>query len=327
MEAVVNCIFIGTGKNMLLLVLILAGSVAAFGQPPVALADGYATLNGGTTGGGSAAPITVTTATALKSAVENDTPAVIVIQGKLKIDGMTVGSNKTIIGADTNSGFYGGGLSVEGTNYIFQNLNIGPTNCKAMVLSGAKNVFIHKCEFVDCADGSLDILHQSDYVTVSWCKFYYVKQTSHRNTIVIGIHDKLTYNMGKFHVTLHHTWFAHKCHSRQPRVRFGRVHVYNNYYSNSGNEYCIGIGVYSRIRLENSHFESINRAWTDLGGTGSVGQMGWQGIKFTNANQPTDVPNQFPVFDPPYAFTLDKVDDVKGLVTDRTYGAGNCIPQ
>lgn len=316
---------IGTAMNLFVLMFVLACSVEGHGHPPVAIPDGYATNDGGTTGGGNTAPITVTTVSAFKSAVDNNEPAVIIVKGKLKIGNVNIGSNKTVIGADPNSGFYGGGLSIQGTNYILQNLSIGPTNSKAIVLSGAKNVFIHKCEFVDCADGSLDILDKSDYVTVSWCKFYHVKQTSHRNIILIGIHDKNTYNTGKFHVTIHHTWFAHKCHSRQPRVRFGQVHLYNNYCNNSGNEYCIGIGVNSRIRLENSLFESINKAWTDLGGIGNVGQFGWKEIKFTNAKQPTDVPNKFPVFDPPYDFTLDKVDDVKSLVTDKTYGAGNCL--
>lgn len=39
--------------------------------------------------------------------------------------------------------------------------------------------------------------------------------------------------------------------------------------------------------------------------------------------QPTFAPNLFPVFKPPYPFSMDKVEDVKRLVTDPSSGAGN----
>jgi len=313
---------LSTARSTFVLVFIMVCAIASHGQPPVAVPDGYATQNGGTTGGGSATPVTVTTASSFKSAAVNDNPAVIIVEGKLNVGDVSIGSNKTIIGADASSGLYGGAVQVRGTNDIFQNLIIGPSGKDAMELSGAKNVFIHKCEFVDGADGSLDIVRESDYVTVSWCKFYYVNQTSHRNTLMIGNSDSRTSDRGKLHVTIHHTWFSDKCNSRQPRVRYGHVHLYNNYYSNVGNLYCIGIGVYCNIRLENTYFDNIRDPWADYGGT-SNGEIGWSNLKFVNCSQPTFMPNKFPVFDPPYSFTMDTVDDVKSLVTDPNYGAGN----
>ena len=318
---------LGTAGSTFALAVIMIAAVASYGQPvtPVAIPDGYATQNGGTTGGGSATPVIVTTASAFKAVAENDDPAVIFVQGKLNVGTVSIVSNKTIIGVDKNSGLYGGIVRVRGTNDIFQNLVIGPSNSDAMELSGAKNVFIHKCEFVDGADGSLDIVRESDYVTVSWCKFYYVNQTSHRNTLMIGNSDKRTSDAGKLHVTIHHTWFSDKCNSRQPRVRFGHVHLYNNYYSNTGNAYCVGMGIHSRIRLENTHFDNINHPWKDMAGMKNDGQLGWEDLKFDNCSQPTFAPNKFPVFDLSYSFTKDKVDDVKSLVTDRSYGAGNCL--
>jgi pectate lyase len=74
--------------------------------------DGYATQNGGMTGGGSATPKTVTTAAAFESATKNDDPAVIIVQGKLNVGSVKIGSNKTIIGADVNSGLHGGTIRV-----------------------------------------------------------------------------------------------------------------------------------------------------------------------------------------------------------------------
>lgn len=307
----------------LALAITLAFSAASPGTPTAAAPDGYASQNGGTIGGGSATPVTVATAGAFKSAAENDEPAVIIVKGKLKVGSVRVGSNKTILGADDSSGLHGGRVGVRGKNYIFQNLIIGPSDSDAMELSGAKNVFIHKCEFVDGADGSLDIVRESDFVTVSWCKFYYVDQKTHRNTLMIGNRDDRKSDAGKLHVTIHHCWFAEKCNSRQPRVRYGLVHLYNNYYSNTGNAYCVGIGVHSRIRLENTHFDGIKKPWNDMGGMKGDGKLGWSDVKFEKCDQPTFAPNSFPVFKPSYPFSLDKTDDVKRLVTDPSRGAGN----
>ncbi|CCO32843.1 hypothetical protein BN14_06906 [Rhizoctonia solani AG-1 IB] len=44
---------------------------------------GYATLSGGTTGGGSASPVTVTTLAALKTAVTGNTAKVVIISGTI----------------------------------------------------------------------------------------------------------------------------------------------------------------------------------------------------------------------------------------------------
>jgi pectate lyase len=283
----------------------------------VAVPDGYAT---GTTGGGAATPITVSTPAAFHSAVNNDTPAVIIVQGRLDVGTVRIGSNKTILGADANSGLYGGIVQVRGTNYIFQNLTIGPSHDDAMEISGARYVFIHKCEFFDGADGNIDIVRQADFVTVSWCKFYYVNQTTHKFVNLIGNGDDVTADAGKLHVTMHHNWYAEGCRERMPRVRYGHVHVYNNYYNSVGNNYCIGIGVHCRIRVENCHFDNVNSPWADYGGVAVDGQIGWSGLKFTSASQPAFIANSFPVFTPPYAYTLTPVDDVKSLVTA---GAGN----
>jgi len=129
-------------------------ATAGLGQVPVAQPDGYAAQNGGTTGGGAATPTTVSTAAAFKSAIKNDDPAVIVVKGKLNVGPVDIGSNKTIIGADVHAGLSGGTIKVRGRNNIFQNLTIGPAKGDAMELSGAKNVFITKCEFHDSSETS-----------------------------------------------------------------------------------------------------------------------------------------------------------------------------
>ena len=107
----------------------------------VAVPDGYAE---GTTGGGNAAPITVSSTSAFRSAVGNNSPAVIVVDGRLNVGDVSIGSNKTVIGKETTSGLYGGCVRVRGNNYIFQNLTIGPSSTDAMEISGATKVFDRK---------------------------------------------------------------------------------------------------------------------------------------------------------------------------------------
>jgi len=309
----------------LILILVCAGSMYA--QPAVSVPDGYATQNGGTTGGGSATPTTVTTAAAFKSAIKNDDPAVIIVKGKLNVGSVNVGSNKTIIGADISSGLYGGTIRVRESNNIFQNLTIGPASGDAMEMSGAKNIFITKCEFHDSSDELCSIVRESDYVTVSWCKFYFDNPHSHAFGGLIGNRDDRTTDRGKLHVTLHHNWYAEGVRGRMPRVRYGHVHIYNNYYNSVGNGYCIGTGFECHIRLENTCFENINSAWREqaIGALASGGEIGWNNLIFKSCSQPTYIPNKYPVFTPSYSFTMDEVEDVKRIVTDPVYGAGNCL--
>jgi pectate lyase len=287
----------------------------------VAIPDGYATQNGGTTGGGNATPLIVSTAAAFQSAVNNNTPAVIIVNGILTVGTVSIGSNKTIMGANTNSGLTGGTIRVQGSNYIFQNLTIGPASGDTFEISGARNVFVTKCEFYGSTDELCSIVRAADFVTVSWSKFHFPNSDSHSFAHLIGNGDDVFTDRDKLHVTLHHNWYTEGVEGRMPRVRFGHVHIYNNFFNSVGNGYCIGIGVECNIRVENSHFESINNAWADYGGT-SNGELGWSGLKFVNCSQPTFMPNTFPVFTPPYPYSMDPVDNVKALVMA---GAGNVM--
>jgi pectate lyase len=299
----------------------VAAELSVSTNTAVAVPDGYATLNGGTTGGGDATPVTVSTAAAFLAAVEHDQPAVIIVDGRLNVGNVDIGSNKTILGADANAGLYGGTIRILGSNDIIQSLSFGPSNNggDVMEISGASNVFVTRCAFHDSDDELCSIVRAADFVTVSWSKFYFDDPDSHSYAHLIGNDDTATGDRGKLHVTLHHNWYAAGVRGRMPRVRFGHVHLYNNFYNSIGNGYCIGVGFECHIRVENSWFENVSSPWADYGGTGN-GELGWSGLQFVNASQPTFMPNTFPVFSPPYAYALDPVSTVKARVTAE---AGN----
>jgi len=306
-----------------LALLLLAGGATS--QIVVATPDGYATHGEGTTGGGRSRPVRVSTAGDFKAAVTGDRPAVVIVEGKLKIEGLRIGSNKTILGADTKAGLQGGGIGIQGKNVIIQNLTLGPARGDVMELSGARNVFITKCEFFGSTDELCSIVRGSDYVTVSWSKFHFPNPDSHSFPHLIGNSDRRESDRGKLHVTMHHNHYGAGCRSRMPRVRFGKVHLYNNYYHCRGNNYCIGTGVESSIRVERSVFDGVKRPWNDMGGTERDAVIGWKDLRFVDCEAPGYAPNSWPVFEPPYEYSMHRLDEVKKLVTDPESGAGNCL--
>jgi len=248
---------------------------------------GWASLNGGTTGGGSATPVVVTTLSAFKTAAQGTTAAVIYVKGKLEQGSASIGSNKTIIGCSgsnpTLSGHVGFNSS---TNVIVRNLNIVGYNCAppevdinnggqcqngtdaVTIDKSSKNIWFDHDTVSDGSDGNLDITHASDFITVSYTKFFYsTKRTDpndtgtmgHRVCNLIGHSDSnSSEDTGHLNVTFHHDWWADNVMERMPRVRFGKVHVYNNLYTAAGNNYAIGLGVNANIRVENNVFQGVN---------------------------------------------------------------------
>jgi pectate lyase len=102
-------------------------------------------------------------------------------------------------------------------------------------------------------DGLLDITHGSDLVTVSYNEFL-----SHDKTMLIGSSDSRLQDRGQHRVTLHHNYWQ-DIGQRAPRVRFGDVHAYNNYYRQTrrqaeagGFQYYWGAGKESSLVVENN---------------------------------------------------------------------------
>src|SRR6266536_1166991 len=232
-----------------------AGVASAVGTP-----TGF---GAGTTGGGSASPVTVTTGSALVSAMKASGAAVIRVQGMVSFTGMQkVAANKTIIGVGSGSGIQGGGgLNISAvSNVIIQNLNLrGGSDDLINDQESATKIWIDHNTFNDSHDGALDIKRGSDFITVSWNKFQ-----NHDKTMLLGHDDgNGAQDRGHLRVTYHHNWFAGTT-QRHPRVRFGNpVHVYNNYYQGV-TSYGVASTMEAGVLVENNYFENTNRA-CDLG--------------------------------------------------------------
>src|SRR5262249_46783656 len=112
---------------------------------------------------------------------------------------------------------------------------------------------------------------------------------------------------GHLNVTFHHVWWADNVDQRMPRVRFGKVHVFNSLYTAAGDSACIEVGVNANIRSENNVFQGVRGAvdTTHANGASIIESIGNQGSA-TNVNAPA--------FTPPYAYTLDAVGSVAAAV-------------
>ncbi|MDP0500796.1 MAG: RICIN domain-containing protein [Verrucomicrobiota bacterium JB022] len=273
---------------------------------------GFANASGGAGG----PTVTVTNLSQLTAAINHDNPQIVQVSGTINLGSSSVrfGSNKTIIGVGTNSGFIGNLKGVDESNVIIQNLNFTNPNSEGdgdgLTLDGCTNVFVTHCAFVNCGDGSLDITHGSDYITVSWCKFSYTYNSGHNFVNLIGhSNNNASEDAGRLRVTFHHNWWSTLCHERMPRVRFGRVHTYNNYFNAPGNNYCIRASIQSEVLAQNNYFENISTPYEYYAPNGKIRATGNTTVNCSDVQSFNDS-----VFTPPYAYSLESPSAARSAI-------------
>lgn len=299
---------------------------------------GFATLNGGTTGGedSNAVVVTVSTGTALQNAIKNkdpNRPLKVYVNGTItpansqglsKIDIKDV-DNISVYGSGNNGELNGIGIKIwRANNIIIRNLKIHHVNIgdkDAISIEGpSKNIWIDHNELYntlnadkDYYDGLFDIKGDSSYITFSWNYIHDSWKTS-----LIGSSDSDNYDRK---ITYHHNYWKN-VYSRGPLFRFGQGHLFNNYYDN-----IIDTGINSRmgaqLRIEHNHFERSKDPIVSMY-SNEIGYWHVVNNKFTNStgNMPT---TSTTTYHPPYNYTLTPVDDVKTIVTQNA-GVGKINP-
>lgn len=146
-------------------------------------------------------------------------------------------------------------------NIIVRNLKlVGPGACDVggsdlISATNTTHLWVDHCDFTDGMDGNFDITNESDFITVSWCTFSYTKRSyDHKNTNLIGSSDKRYDDAGKLHVTIANCVWGSGCSQRMPMVRFGTVHLLNNYYNCMGNQAAINPRFASSVLIDNNYF-------------------------------------------------------------------------
>lgn len=223
----------------------------------------------GTTGGSGGTTTTVSTLAQFTAAATSDDKAVIVVKGA--ISGATkvkVTSNKSIIGA-AGSSLTGVGLYInKQENVIIRNMKISKVladNGDAIGIQASSKVWVDHCDLSsdkdngkDYYDGLLDVTHASMAVTVSNTYIH-----DHYKGSLVGHSDSNSAeDTGKLYVTYANNHWSN-VGSRNPSVRFGNVHIFNNYaekLETSGVNTRMG----AQLLIESSVFSDTKRAVTFL---------------------------------------------------------------
>ncbi|MEW2399694.1 polysaccharide lyase family 1 protein [Streptomyces sp. NPDC046862] len=300
-----------------------AVTVVAVPQPAGAAETSPIGFGAGTTGGGSASPVTVSTLSAFRTAVTGNAAKVVRVNGLISLSGQVdIGSNTTVLGVGSSSGFTGGGLRIkEAANVVVRNLNISKPVAPAdgITVQESTKVWIDHNSFSadrdhdkDYYDGLLDINHGSDSVTVSWNTF-----KDHFKGSLVGHSDNnASEDTGHLKVTYHHNSFSN-VYSRIPSLRFGTGHFYNNYVSGADTACHSRMG--AQMLVENNVFRSTKVAVTTNRSSDVDGYANLRGNDLGGAA--TEISRTGSFTSPPYGYTAEPASSVVASVTSGA-GAG-----
>ncbi|MFI5913158.1 pectate lyase [Dactylosporangium sp. NPDC051541] len=336
------------------------GFVALQAMPEAAAATGgvtgYATQNGGTTGGAGGAVVTASTGTAIHQAIcsraTDTTPLTIQVSGTItvgntaKVSGscntaagvieLKQISNITIIGVGSGAIFDQIGIHIrEAKNIIIQNVTVrnvkksgSPTSNGGDAIgmeSDVSNVWVdHNTLYASGGedegyDSLIDMKAGTKYVTVS----YNTLRNSGRGGL-IGSSDSDT---GNGPVTFHHNIYEN-IDSRTPLLRAATAHIYNNYYlglTKSGINPRDG----GKAKVDNNYFKNsadvLGTFYTDLMGSWQVSGNIFDNVTWTapgTENHPAG-PNvtSNTTISVPYSYSLDPASCVPSVLAS-TAGAG-----
>ena len=298
---------------------------------------GYA---GSVTGGGNATPTLVSSLSALKTALGKGNNVIIITQNITVNEHISSDkSNMTIMALPgkrlisqqqnkDNSGI----LYLKGSNLILRNLIFegpGAYDCDGwdnLCLDGAKNVWVDHCDFQDGVDGNFDIKGKADNISVTWCRFRYLKAPKpggsggaddHRFSNLVGSGSSDKPADGTYNITYGFCWWDEGCKQRMTRCRNALIHYLNCYWNSSVADYYVGPENVS------SYFEGC----TFAGKANSAKNIykGFNGTtnycKFVNCTGSLPS-NSGSVSAPGYAYDALSAAEAKNYVTNSTCGAG-----
>ncbi len=218
------------------------------------------------TGGAGGTVKTVTSGSALSSALSASGKAIIIITQDISITSMikVKATDKTLMALPgvtisnlkqdaSNSGilYFKSGSK----NLIIRNLTfIGPGayDCDGndlLCFDGVTNAWVDHCDFQDGCDGNFDNKGTTDNVTVSWCRFRYLKapkaggtggSDDHRYTNLLGSGSSDKPSDGTYNMTWAYCWWDSGCKERMVRCRNASLHFLNCYWNSSVANYYIG---------------------------------------------------------------------------------------
>lgn len=319
-------------------------------------ATGYASQNGGTTGGAGGTTVKATTGTQIHQALcgraASDTPITIQVEGTInhgntaKVSGDSCNtadgvielkeiSNVTIVGVGNGAVFDQLGIHIrESSNIIIQNVTVqnvkksgSPTSNGGDAIGMEKNVRNVWVDHVSLLasggesegyDGLFDMKNNTQYVTLS----YSTLRNSGRGGLIGSSETDLTNGF----VTYHHNLYEN-IDSRAPLLRGGTAHIYNNSYV-SLNESGINSRAGAKAKVDNNYFKNskdvLGTFYTDAAGYWQVSGNVFDNVTWSepgDENNPAGPdPKSTTTVSIPYSYQLDTATCVPAIVS-RTAGA------
>ena len=302
---------------------------------------GYA---GNVTGGDNAKPTLVSSFSELKSAIGSKTPknkvviitkditftTMLTMQDAQNITIMALPGVKLISNEQTST--TSGILFIKrSSNIILRNLTfVGPGayDCDGndnLCFEKVTNAWVDHCDFQDGCDGNFDNKSTTDNVTVSWCRFRYLKEPKaggsggaddHRFTNLLGSSSSDKPSDGTYNFTWAYCWWDDGCKERMVRCRNAELHFLNCYWNSSVANYYVG-PENAKAYFEGCTFEGkANTAKTIFKSYG-----GTNACKFVNCSGKLPS-NSGTVNAPTYAYDKLSAADAKNYVINSTCGAG-----
>ncbi len=319
-------------------------------------ATGYATQNGGTTGGAGGQTVRATTGTAIHAALcgraSSSTPITIQVEGTInhgnttKVSGASCNtaagvielkqiSNVTIIGVGSGAVFDQLGIHIrDASNIVIQNVTVrnvkksgSPTSNGGDAIgmeSNVRNVWVDHTTLEASGgesegfDGLFDMKDNTQYVTLS----YSILRNSGRGGLVGSSETDLSNSF----ITYHHNRYEN-IDSRAPLLRGGTAHIYNNHYVGL-NESGINSRAGARAKVDNNYFKDskdvLGTFYTDAAGYWQVSGNIFDNVTWSSPgseNNPAGPnPQSNTTVSIPYAYSLDGASCVPSIVS-QTAGA------
>lgn len=286
------------------------GYQKCYGYEKTERPEGWASQSGGTTGGAGGTEVIISTMAQLQAEAKSSGKKILIVNKGTYSGRVVLASDKSILGKEPGV-LIKGSIGISGVNnVIIRNLAVRGDPCTTYeeckggtdavnVNNEAHHIWLDHLDVSDGQDGNCDISNGSDFVTVTWSKFWYSYDKEHRFSNLIAGDDNVAVDKGKLSITYAYCWWADRVVERMPRGRAGKVHVVNNLYTSGAANYLCGPGVDIQMLIENNAMKTSGTAIKPFEGSPapawkSIGNIGTAKDMATNRGS---------VFSPPYTLT------------------------
>lgn len=274
----------------------------------------------GTIGGGLGEIVRVSDEEGLRHYCTAKEPYTILFEGTVKADNerdIDIASHKSIIGLGGRAVLDGIGFRANGVeNVVIRGFTIRRAHQDAIAFRASHHVWVDHCDLSASDDGLLDFTVGSDLMTASWNRF-----SDHNKVSVCNSGTQHSEDVGRQNVSYHHNSFI-RTTQRNPRIGYGRGHVWNNLYEDVAS-YGVGYFCEARVVVERNCFlrskNPLKQMYSDDPASPYCGQSVSVGNLFGHCSGNTRGTSEMAVFDVKVLYdhtvALDSADRVQAVVS------------